>query len=234
MNYVSKKTVAELIGTFWLVFGGCGAAVLAGSQIGYGGIALAFGLTVVTAAYAFGHVSGGHFNPAVSLGLWAAGRFSQKELAPYIVAQLVGAVLACFALWIIQAGQETVLTQNLSFAANGYGKLSPSNYGIGACAFIEILLTFVFLVVICGSTDKRAPQGFAPVAIGLALTLIHLVGIPVSNLSVNPARSFGPALVQMFAKNADAMGQLWLFLLMPSIGAILAGLLYKKFFDAKN
>ena len=233
MNFVSKQTVAELIGTFWLVLGGCGAAVFAGSQIGYVGIALAFGLTVLTGAYAFGHVSGGHFNPAVSIGLWAAGRFERKNLLPYIAAQMVGVVAAAFVLWLIQEGQASMLSQNLSFAANGYGRLSPSNYGMGACALVEILLTFIFLVVICGATGKRAPQGFAPVAIGLCLTLIHLIGIPVTNLSVNPARSFGPALVQWFAVNGDAMAQLWLFLLTPVIGAILAGLLYRKFFDAE-
>ncbi len=234
MNFFSKKTVAELIGTFWLVFGGCGAAVFAGSQIGYAGIALAFGLTVLTGAYAFGHVSGAHFNPAVSIGLWAAGRFDKRELLPYIVAQLIGAVLAGFAMWAIQADQNTILDLGLNFAANGYGEFSPAKYGMVAGALTEIILTFIFLVVICGATDKRAPQALAPAAIGLCLTLIHLVGIPVTNLSVNPARSFGPALVQLFAKNSDAMVQLWFFLLMPTIGALLAGVLYRKFFDAKN
>lgn len=234
MNFISKKTVAELIGTFWLVFGGCGAAVFAGSEIGYAGIALAFGLSVLTGAYAFGHVSGAHFNPAVSIGLFAAGRFDKKELLPYIVAQLVGATLAAFAIWGIQAGQNSAIPLEFNFAANGYGDFSPAKYGMGACALTEILLTFLFLVVICGATDKRAPQALAPAAIGLCLTLIHLVGIPVTNLSVNPARSFGPALAQLFASNSDAIAQLWFFLLMPIIGAFPAGVLYRKFFDADN
>ncbi len=234
MKIVTKKFAAELIGTFWLVFGGCGAAVLAGSQIGYAGIALAFGLTVLTAAYAFGHVSGAHFNPAVTLGLWAAGRFDKKDIAPYIVAQALGGIVAALALWIIQAGQNTIVPMAPGFAANGYSELSPGQYGIWACALVEIMLTFVFLVVICGSTDKRAPQGLAPVAIGLCLTLIHLVGIPVTNLSVNPARSFGPAVVQWMAVNGNAMSQLWFFVLMPIIGALLAGWLYQYFFDVKK
>ncbi len=233
MNFVSKQTVAELIGTFWLVLGGCGAAVLAGSQIGYAGISLAFGLTVLTGAYAFGHVSGGHFNPAVSIGLCAAGRFDKKDLLPYIVAQLIGAVIACFVLWAIQAGQAGMLPQNLSFAVNGYGDSSPAHYGLLAGALVEVVLTFVFLVVICGATSKKAPQGFAPVAIGLCLTLIHLIGIPVTNLSVNPARSFGPALVHAFAGSCGALSQVWLFFVAPIVGALLAGLLYRGFFDAE-
>lgn len=233
MKFISKKTAAELIGTFWLVFGGCGAAVFAGSQIHYAGIALAFGLTVFTGAYALGHISGAHFNPAVSLGLWAAGRFDKKELLPYIVAQLIGAVLACVAIWAIQVGQCTAVHE-LNFAANGYGEFSPGKYGMGASALTEILLTFVFLIVICGATDKRASQGFAPAAIGLCLTLIHLIGIPITNLSVNPARSFGPALLQLITKNCDAMAQLWLFLVMPVIGAILAGIIYKALFESKD
>ncbi|MDD3153966.1 MAG: aquaporin Z [Victivallaceae bacterium] len=234
MNFFSKKTAAELIGTFWLVFGGCSAAVFAGSQIGYAGIALAFGLTVFTGAYAFGHISGGHFNPAVSLGLWAAGRFEKKELLPYFAAQIVGGVLACFAMWAIQAGQSTLLEHAPSFAANGFGEFSPSGYNFAACALVEVLLTFVFLIVICGATDKRAPNGFAPAAIGLCLTLIHLIGIPITNLSVNPARSFGPAFVQMFAGSASAMQQVWFFFLMPCIGAWVAGFLYKKIFESEK
>lgn len=234
MNWVNKKTVAELIGTFWLVLGGCGAAVFAGSKIGYAGIALAFGLTVLTGAYAFGHVSGGHFNPAVSLGLFAAGRFDKKELLPYIVAQTIGGILAALMIWAVQAGQESFLAGNYSFAVNGFGELSPHKYNFAVAALTEVVLTFIFLVVICGATDKRAPGGFAPAAIGLCLTLIHLVGIPVTNLSVNPARSFGPALVEMMAKNADAFCQVWFFILFPIAGAVLAGLLYRKFFDVEN
>lgn len=230
MNFLSKKTVAELIGTYWLVLGGCGAAVFAGSQIGHAGIALAFGLTVLTMAYAVGHISGGHFNPAVSCGLWAAGKFDKKELLPYIVAQVIGAVLAAFTLWAVQAGQPSLLPKALSFAANGFGELSPGGYNIWACALVEIVLTAIFLIVICGSTDKRAPSGFAPIAIGLCLTLIHLVGIPVTNLSVNPARSLGPAFVQAIAKNSDAIAQVWFFLVMPTIGAVIAGIIYRKFF----
>ncbi len=234
MNFVSKKTVAEVIGTYWLVLGGCGAAVFAGSNIHFAGIALAFGLSVLTMAFAVGHISGGHFNPAVSLGLWAAGRFSNKELAPYIAAQIVGGVLAALTLWAVQAGQINFVPASLSFASNGFGEFSPGRYGFAACALVEIILTFIFLIVICGATDKRAPKGFAPVAIGLCLTLIHLVGIPVTNLSVNPARSFGPAFVQLLAKNADAFCQVWFFFLMPAIGALLAGHLYRKFFETQD
>ncbi len=241
MNCMSKKFVAELIGTFWLVFGGCGAAVFAGDQIHYAGISLAFGLTVLTGAYAFGHVSGGHFNPAVSFGLWAAGRFDKKELVPYIIAQLIGAVIAGLAMWAIQAGRivekvatSETTTQVYHFAENGYCKLSPANYGMGAAILAELILTFIFLVVICGATDKCAPQGMAPAAIGLCLTLIHLIGIPVTNLSVNPARSFGPALLQQIANhNCDALSQLWLFIVFPIVGAVLAGWLYKAFLDKK-
>lgn len=234
MNSISRKMMAELIGTYWLVLGGCGAAVLAGSQIGYAGIALAFGLSVLTMAFAVGHISGGHFNPAVSLGLWAAGRFDRRDLVPYITVQLLGAALAALTLWAIQAGQSGFAVKNLSFAVNGFGRFSPDGYGLAACAVAEIVLTFIFLFVICGATDKRAPQNLAPIAIGLCLTLIHLVGIPVTNLSVNPARSFGPALVQMMAKNSDAIGQVWFFLIMPVIGAVIAGFLYRKLFEAKN
>lgn len=197
-----NKYLAELIGTFWLVFGGCGSAVLAAAfpelGIGFAGVALAFGLTVLTAAYALGHISGGHFNPAVSVGLWAGGRFEAKELAPYIISQLLGATLAAFILFIIVQGQAG-FTGVGGFATNGYGELSPGKYSMLSALVIEIVLTAGFLIVIMGATDKRAPAGFAPIAIGLALTLIHLISIPVTNTSVNPARSMG---VAFFAETA--------------------------------
>jgi MIP family channel proteins len=197
-----NKYLAELIGTFWLVFGGCGSAVLAAAfpelGIGFAGVALAFGLTVLTAAYALGHISGGHFNPAVSIGLWAGGRFEAKELAPYIISQLLGATLAAFILFIIVQGQAG-FTGVGGFATNGYGELSPGKYSMLSALVIEIVLTAGFLIVIMGATDKRAPAGFAPIAIGLALTLIHLISIPVTNTSVNPARSMG---VAFFAETA--------------------------------
>lgn len=224
---MKKAFLAELIGTFWLVLGGCGAAVLAGSKIGYLGISLAFGLTVLTMAFAIGHVSGCHLNPAVSLGLWAAGRFETAKLVPYIIAQLIGAILASGCIYLIQKGAAAPL----GFAANGFGKLSPEGYSFCAAMVTEIVLTFIFLVVICGATSAKAPQELAPVAIGLCLTLIHLVGIPVTNLSVNPARSTGPALLQAIAGgDGAALCQLWFFWVMPIAGAILAGLCARYLF----
>ncbi len=221
---MSHRLFAEFFGTFWLVFGGCGAAVLAagipGVGIGYLGVALAFGLTVLTMAYAVGHVSGGHFNPAVSVGLVAAGRFPAKDLVPYIVTQVIAGAAGAATLWFIASGAPDF--EAGGFAANGFGELSPHKYSMAACFVAEAVLTFFFLIVILGATDARAPKGFAPLAIGLALTLIHLIGIPVTNLSVNPARSTGPAL---FA-GSEFVGQLWLFWLAPIVGALAAGVAY--------
>lgn len=221
-----NKYLAELIGTFWLVFGGCGSAVFAAAfpelGIGFLGVALAFGLTVLTGAYALGHISGGHFNPAVSVGLWAGGRFEGKELAPYIISQLIGATLAAFILYIIIQGQAGFSGVG-GFATNGYGDLSPGKYSMISALIIEIVLTAMFLIVIMGATDKRAPAGFAPIAIGLSLTLIHLISIPVTNTSVNPARSTG---VAFFAETA-ALSQVWLFWLAPMIGAVIGALIYR-------
>ena len=220
---MSRRVVAEFFGTFWLVFGGCGAAVLAAGfpnlGIGFLGVSFAFGLTVLTMAYAVGHISGGHFNPAVTLGLWAAGRCANQHVLPYIVAQVIGAILAAAALWAIASGQAGWVPGG--FASNGYGALSPGKYGLGACLLTEFLATFFFLFIIIGTTSKGAATGFAGIPIGLALTLIHLVTIPVTNTSVNPARSTGPAL---FA-GGDYVAQLWLFWLAPIIGAVIAGLL---------
>ncbi|WP_163121633.1 aquaporin Z [Acinetobacter portensis] len=220
-----NKYLAELLGTFWLVFGGCGSAVLAAAfpelGIGFVGVSLAFGLTVLTGAYALGHISGGHFNPAVSIGLWAGGRFDAKELAPYIISQVIGATLAALVLYIIVQGQAGFVGTG-GFASNGYGELSPGKYSLVSALIIEVVLTAFFLIVIMGSTDKRAPAGFAPIAIGLALTLIHLISIPVTNTSVNPARSTG---VAFFAETA-AMGQLWAFWVAPIVGAIIGAFLY--------
>ena len=222
-----NKYLAELIGTFWLVFGGCGSAVFAAAfpelGIGFLGVALAFGLTVLTGAYALGHISGGHFNPAVSVGLWAGGRFEGKELAPYIISQLIGATLAAFILYIIIQGQAGFSGVG-GFATNGYGDLSPGKYSMISALIIEIVLTAMFLIVIMGATDKRAPAGFAPIAIGLSLTLIHLISIPVTNTSVNPARSTG---VAFFAETA-ALSQVWLFWLAPMIGAVIGALIYRS------
>ena len=230
---MKNKLIAEFFGTFWLVFGGCGSAMLAakffsleGSTpinmgIGFVGVALAFGLTVLTMAFAIGHISGCHLNPAVSIGLCVGGRFNQAELVPYIVAQVVGAIAGSTTLWVIASGQTGFSTAG-GFAANGYAEHSPGHYSMLACFVAEVVLTFFFLMIILGATDKRAPQGFAPIAIGLGLTLIHLIGIPVTNLSVNPARSTGPAL---FA-GAWALQQLWLFWVAPIAGAVLAGVVY--------
>jgi len=210
------------MGTFWLVFGGCGSAVLAasGPDVGIGplGVSLAFGLTVLTMAYAIGHVSGCHLNPAVSIGLWAGKRFPPRELVPYIVAQVVGAILGAAVLFLIASGKPGFSLAG-GFAANGYGEHSPGGYSMLAGLIAELVLTFMFLIIILGATDGRAPRGFAPIAIGLGLTLIHLVGIPVTNLSVNPARSTGPALFV----GGWAVQQLWLFWAAPIVGALLAG-----------
>jgi len=224
-NGIIKKTAAEFFGTFWLVFGGCGSAVLAaafpGLGIGFAGVALAFGLTVVTMAYAVGHISGGHFNPAVSFGLWAGKRFNGKELLPYIVAQVLGALFAGLVLYLIASGKEGFSLEG-GFASNGYGEHSPGGYSMLAALIAEVVLTCMFLIVIMGATDKKAPAGFAPLAIGLALTLIHLISIPVTNTSVNPARSTG---VAVFA-GGWALAQLWLFWVAPIVGGILGGLIY--------
>ena len=223
-----NKYFAEFLGTFWLVFGGCGSAVLAAAfpelGIGFAGVALAFGLTVLTAAYALGHISGGHFNPAVSVGLWVGGRFDAKDLVPYIIAQVVGATAAAFVLYLIVQGQAGFVGTG-GFATNGFGELSPGKYALTSVILIEIVLTAFFLIIIMGSTDKRAPAGFAPIAIGLALTLIHLISIPVTNTSVNPARSTG---VAFFAETA-ALSQLWVFWVAPIIGAVIGALIYKGF-----
>ncbi len=221
-----KKLSAEFFGTFWLVFGGCGSAVLAAAfpelGIGFAGVSLAFGLTVLTMAYAVGGISGGHFNPAVSVGLLMGGRFPAKDLIPYIIAQVAGAIAASFTLYIIASGKADFSAAG-GFASNGFGTRSPGGYSMMACLVAEVVLTFFFLLIILGSTDKRAPAGFAPIAIGLALTLIHLISIPVTNTSVNPARSTGPAL---FA-GTEAISQLWLFWLAPLVGAALAGIVYR-------
>jgi aquaporin Z len=228
MNGLFKKTAAEFFGTFWLVFGGCGSAVLAAAfpelGIGFAGVALAFGLTVVTMAYAVGHISGAHFNPAISFGLWAGKRFDGKELLPYIVAQVLGALLAGLILYLIASGKEGFSLSD-GFASNGYGEHSPGGYSLLAALIAEVVLTAMFLIVIMGATDKKAPAGFAPLAIGLALTLIHLISIPVTNTSVNPARSTGVAL---FA-GGWAIEQLWLFWVAPIFGGILGGIIYNLF-----
>ena len=221
-----KKLGAEFFGTFWLVLGGCGSAVLAAAfpdvGIGLAGVSLAFGLTVLTMAYAIGHISGCHLNPAVSIGLWAGGRFPAKELAPYIVAQVLGAIAAGGVLYLIASGKSD-FTSAGGFASNGFGEHSPGGFSMQAALITEVVMTAFFLIVILGATDKRAPAGFAPIAIGLCLTLIHLISIPVTNTSVNPARSTGVAL---FA-DAWAMQQLWLFWAAPIVGALLGASIYK-------
>ncbi len=226
-----QRLAAEFLGTFVLVFGGCGSAVLASVflsdddtqlGIGFAGVALAFGLTVVTMAYAVGHVSGGHFNPAITLGLAASRRFAWRDSVGYIVTQVVAAIAAAAVLWVVANGVDGFSASESGFASNGYGDRSPGGYSLLACLVIEVVLTAVFLYVILGVTDTRAPKGFAPLAIGLSLTLIHLVSIPVTNTSVNPARSIGPAL---FA-GGDAIAQLWLFILAPIAGALIAGFSY--------
>ena len=229
---MTRKLVAEALGTFWLVFGGCGSAVLAAafggtdSNLGIGllGVSLAFGLTVLTMAYAIGHISGCHLNPAVTLGLVAGKRHPGSEAAPYIGAQTFGAIAAAALLYVIATGQPGF--QVGGFASNGFGELSPGHYNLVSALLIEVILTFFFLMVIMGATDPRAPAGFAPVAIGLALTLIHLISIPITNTSVNPARSTGVAL---FAQTG-AVAQLWLFWLAPIVGGVLGGLVYRLLF----
>src|ERR1700751_2901126 len=226
---LSKRTIAEFLGTFWLVFGGCGSAVLAAAVpqlgIGFYGVALAFGLTVLTMAYAIGHISGCHLNPAVSFGLVAGKRFPAAELLPYIMAQVFGGIAGAGVLYMIASGKNGFdLTGG--FAANGYALHSPGGYSLVACLVAELVLTFFFLLIIMGSTDRRAPAGFAPVAIGLGLTLIHLIGIPVTNLSVNPARSTGPAAFV----GGWALGQLWLFWVAPIIGGAVGGAIYRAVF----
>ena len=222
-----QKGLAEFIGTFWLVFGGCGSAVLAAAfpDVGIGllGVSLAFGLTVVTMAYAIGHISGCHLNPAVTVGLWAGGRFDARDIPLYVIAQVLGAIVAAFLLFYIASGSPAYDLATNGLAANGFGEGSPGGYDIWSGLIIEIVLTAAFLWIIMGSTDGRAPAGFAPIAIGLALTLIHLISIPVTNTSVNPARSTGPALVV----GGLALQQLWLFWLAPLIGGAVGGLLYK-------
>jgi len=224
------KLIAEFIGTFWLVLGGCGSAVLAAAfpEVGIGllGVSLAFGLTVVTGVYALGPISGGHFNPAVSVGLWAGGRFPASQLAPYILAQVVGGAVGAAVLYLIASGSADFSLAG-GFASNGYGEHSPGGYSLTAALVCEVVMTFMFLIVILGATHRRAPVGFAGLAIGLALTLIHLISIPVTNTSVNPARSTGPALFV----GDWALSQLWLFWLAPLIGAVLAGVVYKSLLE---
>ena len=223
---MAQKTGAEFIGTFWLVLGGCGSAVLAAAfpnlGIGFVGVALAFGLTVLTMAFAIGHISGCHLNPAVSFGLWAGGRFPAKELVPYIIAQVAGGIAAGFILYLIASGKAGFSFSG-GFASNGYGEHSPGNYSAFAALVTEVVMTFMFLFIIMGATDKRAPQGFAPIAIGLALTLIHLISIPVTNTSVNPARSTG---VAVFVGDW-AVQQLWMFWVAPIVGGVLGGFVYR-------
>jgi aquaporin Z len=226
-----RKCLAEFIGTFWLVLGGCGSAVLAATfpdvGIGLAGVSLAFGLTVLTAAYSLGPVSGGHFNPAVTVGLWAGGRFPARQIGPYIVVQVAGAIVAAAVLYAIASGKPGFDAAAGGFAANGYGEHSPGNYTLASALLTELVMTFMFVLVILGATHTRAPVGFAGLAIGLALTLIHLVSIPVTNTSVNPARSTGPAL---FA-GAWALQQLWLFWLAPLVGGALAGVLHRTMLE---
>jgi aquaporin Z len=227
---LTQRLTAEFVGTFVLVFGGCGAAVLASGVpdvgIGYLGVALAFGLTVVTMAYAVGHISGGHFNPAITLGLAMGRRFRWTDVVPYVVTQVVAGIVAAAALFVVANGKAGFSAKASGFATNGYGDRSPQGYSLLAVIVVEVVLTAVFLYVILGATDTRAPKGFAPLAIGLSLTLIHLVSIPVSNTSVNPARSTGPAL---FA-GADALGQLWVFWVAPLVGGLIAGATYVLMF----
>ncbi len=222
MHPVPQRIAAEFFGTFWLVFGGCGAAVIAGDAIGFAGIALAFGLTVLTMAYAVGHISGGHFNPAITVGLAMGKRFDWKDVPTYVVTQVTAACVAASALWVIAHGTEGFSSKASGFASNGYGDRSPGQYDWWAVFLAEVLLMAFFVWVIMGVTDTRAPKGFAPIAIGLVLTLIHLISIPIDNTSVNPARSIGPAL---FA-GGDAIVQLWLFILAPLVGGLVAGATY--------
>jgi aquaporin Z len=226
---LAQRLGAEFIGTFWLVLGGCGSAVLAAAfpNVGIGllGVALAFGLTVLTMAFAIGHISGCHLNPAVTVGLWAGGRFAAKDVVPYIAAQVVGAIVAAGVLYVIASGKAGFNVSS-GLAANGYGAHSPGGYALGACIVSELVMTFMFLIVILGATDARAPAGFAPIPIGFALTLIHLISIPVTNTSVNPARSTGPAVFV----GDWALDQLWLFWVAPIVGALVAGFVYRAVF----
>ena len=230
---LAKRATAEFFGTFWLVFGGCGSAVLAAAfpqlGIGFAGVALAFGLTVLTMAYAIGHISGCHLNPAVSVGLVAGRRFPASELLPYIIAQVIGGIAAAGTLYVIASGKAG-FDVSAGFASNGYAAHSPGGYSLRACLVAEVVLTFFFLLIIMGATDKRAPAGFAPIAIGLGLTLIHLIGIPVTNLSVNPARSTGPAIFV----GGWAVSQLWLFWVAPIVGGAFAGGLYNAIFEERT
>ncbi|MBO1019875.1 aquaporin Z [Methylobacterium sp. SD274] len=228
-NDTIRRATAEFFGTFWLTFGGCGAAVVSAAYpelgIGFLGVAFAFGLTVLTMAYAVGHISGGHFNPAVTVGLWSAGRCADHHVIPYIVAQVVGAVFGAGVLYLIASGKAGWMPNG--FASNGYGDLSPGKYGLLSCFLVEVLATFFFLFIIIGTTSKGAATGFAGIPIGFALVLIHLISIPITNTSVNPARSTGPAL---FA-GAEAMGQLWLFWLAPVLGAVMAGAMARWLYE---
>lgn len=232
-----KKLFAEFFGTYWLVFGGCGSALFAAGipdlGIGFAGVALAFGLTVLTMAYAVGHISGGHFNPAVSFGLWAGGRFSAKDLIPYIIAQCIGAIAAAGTLYTIASGKAGFMIDNTkagAFASNGYGSFSPDGYSLEACFIAEFVLTLFFLLIILGATDKFANGKFAGVAIGLGLTLIHLISIPITNTSVNPARSLSQAIFV----GGEPLGQVWLFWVAPILGAIVAGFIYKSLLQNHN
>lgn len=231
---ITQRVLAEFLGTFWLVMGGCGSAVLAAAfpelGIGLAGVSLAFGLTVLTMAYAIGHVSGCHLNPAVTVGLWAGGRFPASGVLPYIVAQVLGAIAAAFVLYIIASGKADYSIATNGLAANGVEGASPGGYSMMAGLLIEVVMTFFFLMVILGATDRRAPPGFAGIAIGLCLTLIHLISIPVTNTSVNPARSTGPALMV----GGLALQQLWIFWVAPLIGAVVAGGLYRAVFEGED
>jgi len=222
---LTKRLSAEFIGTLWLVLGGCGTAVLAGQAVGNAGIALAFGLTVLTGAYALGHISGAHFNPAVTFGLWAGKRFPTNEIIPYVIAQVLGAIAGAGIIYMIASGKAG-FGLGAGFASNGFAEHSPGKYGAPEAFIAEVVLTFFFLIVILGSTHGRAPKGFAPVAIGLGLTLIHLISIPVTNTSVNPARSTGPALFVGIYSDSWALKQLWMFWVAPILGALLAGFFY--------
>lgn len=232
-----KKLFAEFFGTYWLVFGGCGSAIFAAGipdlGIGFAGVALAFGLTVLTMAYAVGHISGGHFNPAVSFGLWAGGRFSAKELIPYIISQCAGAIAAAATLYTIASGKAGFVIDNTkagAFASNGFGAFSPNGYSLEACFIAEFVLTLFFLLIILGATDKFANGKFAGIAIGLGLTLIHLISIPITNTSVNPARSLSQALFV----GGEPLSQIWLFWIAPILGAIAAGFIYKLLLQNHN
>ncbi|KTD65051.1 aquaporin Z [Legionella shakespearei] len=228
-----KRLSAEFLGTFWLVFGGCGSAVIAARfpEVGIGllGVAMAFGLTVLTMVYAFGHISGGHFNPAISIGLFAGGRFKGSDVIPYVITQVIAGIAAAALLYLIASGKAGFDLSG-GLASNGYGEHSPGGYSLLSCLITEILMTFMFLMIILGATAKNAPQGFAPMTIGLALTLIHLISIPITNTSVNPARSTGPALIV----GDWALSELWLFWVAPVMGGLLAGLVYRAFkFDSE-